>query len=107
VRTRSAAAPTPTATVKPKRAPKAAATATKAAPRRRLREVEKLEVRIADVEDELRQVGAQLADPQVLADRTAVAVAGERHVTLEGELAWLLHEWEEASKAAQADRPSS
>jgi ATP-binding cassette subfamily F protein 3 len=102
VRAQLVAAPAPMATAKAKRAPKSAVTATKA-PRRRLREVEKLEVRIADVEDELRQVGAQLADPQVLADRTAVAVAGERHVALEGELAWLLHEWEEASKAAQAD----
>ncbi len=94
-----AAAPLPP---KAKRAPKPEATATQA-PRRRLREVEKLEVRIAGVEDELRAVAAQLADPEVLADRTAVAVAGERHVTLEGELAWLLHEWEEASQAAQAD----
>ena len=92
--------PAPAPTAKAKRPPKVTATAT---PRRRLREVEKLEVRIADVEDELRQVAAQLADPQVLADRTAVGAAGERHVTLEGELAWLLHEWEEASKAVQAD----
>jgi ATP-binding cassette, subfamily F, member 3 len=92
--------PAPAPTAKAKRPPKVTATAT---PRRRLREVEKLEVQIADVEDELRQVAAQLADPQVLADRTAVGAAGERHVTLEGELAWLLHEWEEASKAVQAD----
>ncbi len=102
VRTQPVSAPTPAPPAKATRAPKAAATAAKG-PRRRLREVEKLEVRIAGVEDELRQVAAQLVDPQVLADRAAVGVAGERHVALEGELAWLLHEWEEASKAAQAD----
>ncbi len=68
-------------------------------PRRRLREIEKIEVRIAAVEDELREVGARLADPQVLGDREAVAAAGERHVTLEQELTWLMHAWEEASEA--------
>ena len=68
-------------------------------PRRRLREIEKLEVRIAAVEGELREVAAQLADPDVLGDRDAVGVAGERHVTLERELAWLMHTWEEASEA--------
>ena len=68
-------------------------------PRRKLREIEKLEVRIAAVEDELRTVAARLADPDVLGDREAVAAAGERHVALEGDLAWLLQEWEVASEA--------
>ena len=86
----------------PKPSSKATATATKP-PRRRLREVEKLEVRIAAVEEELRAVAAQLADPDVLADRGAVAVAGERHVVLERELAWLMHEWETASEAVSSD----
>ena len=84
---------------KAKKAAKPVAVATK--PRRRLREVEKIEVRIAAVEDELREVAAQLADPGVLADRDAVAAAGERHVKLEADLAWLMQEWEVAS--AEAD----
>jgi ATP-binding cassette subfamily F protein 3 len=97
---RAAAAkpPPPPVAAKTKREAKPQATPTKP-PRRRLREVEKLEVRIAGVEEELREVAAQLGDPAFLADREAVAAAGERHVVLERELAWLMHEWEVASAA--------
>jgi ATP-binding cassette, subfamily F, member 3 len=90
--------PPPPVAAKTKREAKPQATPTKP-PRRRLREVEKLEVRIAGVEEELREVAAQLGDPAFLADREAVAAAGERHVVLERELAWLMHEWEVASAA--------
>ena len=56
-------------------------------------------MRIAALEEELRELGPRLGDPEVLADRDAVAAAGERHVAARAEIAWLLHEWEEAAEA--------
>ncbi len=68
-------------------------------PPRRLREVERIETKIADLEEELRGLEQRLGDPEVLADREAVAAAGERHRGVEQEIAWLLREWEEAVEA--------
>jgi protein subunit release factor A len=62
--------------------------------------VERLESRIAVLEDELRELEERLGDPDVLADREAVAAAGERHRGVEQELAWLLREWEQAAEAS-------
>jgi ATP-binding cassette subfamily F protein 3 len=70
--------------------------------RRRLREVAKLEAQIAVLEEELREVEAALADPASLPDHGAIAAAGERHRVLEGEIAWLMREWEEAAGAPDA-----
>jgi ABC-type multidrug transport system ATPase subunit len=99
VRHREQARSQPSAAPTPKRPPAKQVPPQTRPPRRRLREIEKLEVRIAAVEDELREVAARFADPDVLGDRDAVGAAGERHVTLERELAWLLHAWEEAAEA--------
>ena len=68
-------------------------------PRRPLREVERIETKIAVLEEELRDLELRLGDPEVLADRDAVAAAGERHRGVEQEIAWLLREWEEAAEA--------
>ena len=95
-------------------APVAAAPATKARPaprppkepkqpkRRKLKEVERIESRIGALEDELRELEARLSDPQVLSDREAVAAAGERHRSVEQEIAWLMREWEDAAQEAGA-----
>ncbi len=64
-------------------------------------EVRRLEGEIARVEAGIAEVEAALADPQVLADRDAVAARGEEHRGLQEELAWLMREWERAAEAAE------
>jgi ATP-binding cassette subfamily F protein 3 len=94
------AAPTAERTVLAPRRPAPPKPAPAPAARRRLREVEQLESKIAVLEDELRELEERLGDPDVLADREAVAAAGERHRGVEQELAWLLREWEQAAEAS-------
>jgi ATP-binding cassette subfamily F protein 3 len=99
VRLRDGEATAPVPAAPAARKPKPAASAPPPQPRRRLREVERLELRIATLEEELEQLEARLGDPFVLADREAVAAAGERHRGVEQEIAWLMRAWEEAAEA--------
>jgi ATP-binding cassette subfamily F protein 3 len=64
-------------------------------------EVRRLEGEIARVEAGIAEVEAALADPDVLADRDAVAARGEEYRGLQEELAWLMREWERAAEAAE------
>jgi ATP-binding cassette subfamily F protein 3 len=70
-------------------------------PQRLQREVDRIEGEIAAVEGRIAEVEALLSDPATLADRDALAEHGERHRSLQEELAWLMHRWEEASEALQ------
>ncbi len=88
---RTIAAPPPVATPSKKVVAKPPPTAPK---RRRLREVERLEAQIAALETERDELTAQLSDPTIVGDRTAVAAAGERYRAVEEELAWNMAEWE-------------
>jgi ATP-binding cassette subfamily F protein 3 len=99
MRLRESTAPVPVAIPS---APKATAPKRPPAqkPRRRLREVERIETKIAALEEELRELEQRLGDPEVLADRETVAAAGERHRGVEREIAWLLREWEAAAEAS-------
>jgi ATP-binding cassette subfamily F protein 3 len=99
-REQAPAAPVAAAPAKKARAVPRPAREPKQPQRRKLREVERLESRIGALEDELREIEARLADPEVLADREAVAAAGERHRSVEQEIAWLMREWEDAAQEA-------
>ena len=103
IRLRDAATPPPPAAAGPvPRNAKPVASPPPPKPRRRLRDIERLETKIAALEEELQEVEARLGDPVVLADRDAVAAAGERHRGLEQEIAWLMREWEDAAEATDS-----
>jgi ATP-binding cassette, subfamily F, member 3 len=64
-------------------------------------EVRRLEREITRVEGTIAEVEAALADPDVLADREALARRGEEHRGLQEELSWLMREWERAAEAVE------
>jgi ATP-binding cassette, subfamily F, member 3 len=76
----------------------------KAASRRRVSELARIEGRIGALEEGLREVEAELSDPAAAADRGRVTALGDRHRELQTELAWLMAEWERAAEAAEARR---
>jgi len=98
-----ALAPAPALTTKPAKKHVDAPAPRRAGPRKPSqkvqREVQKLEAQIATTEERIAAVEAQLVDPATLADRDALAQRGEEHRTLQEELAWLMHRWEEAAEA--------
>jgi ATP-binding cassette subfamily F protein 3 len=98
MRLRGSTAPVPVVAAAPARTAAVPKRPSPPKPRRRLREVERIETKIAALEEELRELERRLGDPDVLADRDAVAVAGERYRGVEQEIAWLLREWEAAAE---------
>ncbi len=61
------------------------------------RQVKKLEDAIETLEAELRRVEDALGDPAAVGDRDAIAELGERHRSLQQEIAWKLEEWEKVA----------
>jgi len=62
---------------------------------RAAREVSKIEARIATLEQQLAELGAEVEAAGVAGDVDLVVELGERHRQLEEDLAYALAEWEE------------